>query len=418
MGLLRDIRKLFWGMNKDADPSLVQQGEFTDALNVRVASSEQQHGVGVMETMQGEVEILIDVEAPIYYGGQAIGGDFIYTGYPEVQIGNQVWMKKNWDFNFPGSKVYNNDEANAAIYGRLYNWAQIHKPDFCPQGWHLPVESEIDELLEYLGGAIIAGGRMKEPDDLHWNLPNTGADDFSGFKGLPGGMFDTIFKLLGQYGRFWINTEAGTGALKDKDGNIYTTVIIGSQQWIIENLRTTRYRDNTLIPNLTADGDWIADAIGAYCWYDNDIGNRDVYGALYNWHSVNNPRGLAYFERGGVMEEGWRIPSVADWNTLFTTIGGLAVAGGRLKEVGTTHWLPPNIGATDEYGFRGRGAGQRWYDTGAFTLLMMDLQFWASNEASETEAPIFDIFYGDIVVDYNPGVNKNFGFSVRCVRDI
>ena len=266
MTQLHDRKHFLGGLNKDDDPAKLPEGDYQDGLNVRTQSSEQQHGVGPAETMQSEIEILIDVEAPAYYGGLAIGGDFIYAGYPEVQIGNQVWMKKNWDFNFPGSKVYNNDEANRAIYGGLYKWEHIQRANFCPTGWHIPTEAEVDELLEYLGGALIAGGRMKEPDDLHWNLPNNGADDFSGFKGLPGGMFDTIFKLLRQQAKFWINDEWNPPVpgpppdeiLRDYDGNPYSTVIINGREWIIENLRTTHYADGIRIPNIIGSeyNDW------------------------------------------------------------------------------------------------------------------------------------------------------------------
>ena len=203
----KDIRKLFQGLNKDVDPSLLEQGEFTDGLNVRVASSSQQKGVGVMETLQSEVEVLIDVSAGIQYYGDAIGGDFVYTGYEEVTIGTQVWLKRNWDANYPGSKVYGDNEANRAIYGGLYTWNQAMAADFCPPGWHMPTEAEVNTLLTYLGGELIAGGKMKEPGISHWNTPNTDADDSSGFKGLPGGKFDAIFSLLGEQGLFWIAGE-------------------------------------------------------------------------------------------------------------------------------------------------------------------------------------------------------------------
>lgn len=158
----KNILKFFLGLNKDFDPSLLETGEFTDGLNVRVASSSQQQGVGPAETLQGEVEVLINVSAEIYYG-EAIGGSFQYAGYSEVQIGSQVWLKRNWDFNYPGSRVYNDDEANRAIYGGLYTWNQIMSADFCPPGWHIPTETEVNTLLTYLGGALIAGGKMKEP---------------------------------------------------------------------------------------------------------------------------------------------------------------------------------------------------------------------------------------------------------------
>jgi uncharacterized protein (TIGR02145 family) len=206
----KDLRKFNIGLNKDDNPADLENfkpGEYTDALNMRVASSNEQQGFGVMETLQGEIEMLINVSSINYYYGEAIGAQFIYEGYEEVQIGNQVWMKNNWKNPYSGSKVYNNDEANRDIYGGLYKWDQIMAEDFLPDGWRVPTEADIDELLSYLGGEIIAGGKMKEVGIEKWLTPNTDADDSSGFKGLPGGKYDSGFDLLQEMGLFWLADE-------------------------------------------------------------------------------------------------------------------------------------------------------------------------------------------------------------------
>lgn len=210
----KDLHRFNIGLNSDDGPADLQPGEYCDALNVRVASSDEQQGIGVMETLQGEVEVIINVSSQ-YYGG-AIGGEFIYAGYPEVLIGNQVWMEKNWDANYPGSKAYGNNEINRVIYGGLYTWEMIKASDFCPDGWHIPSEAEVDTLLTYLGGEAIAGGKMKYLGTDQWHTPNTGADNSSGFKGLPAGMYDIAFDLLGFMLKFWIDQEVdvpggGTG---------------------------------------------------------------------------------------------------------------------------------------------------------------------------------------------------------------
>ena len=210
------LKRFFLGLNRDDNPAYLKDGEYTDGLNIRTISSEDEKEAGIAETMQSEIEILIDVSAEIYYGGEAIGGDFVYSGYAEVQIGNQVWMKNNWDANYPGSKVYNNDEVNRDIYGGLYTWNQAMSSDFCPTGWRVPTETDIDELLTFLGGELIAGGKLKEAGEGHWLTPNTSADDISGFKGLPGGKYDLAFSLLG---REWIilggrrRLSLGTGGI-------------------------------------------------------------------------------------------------------------------------------------------------------------------------------------------------------------
>jgi len=206
---IKEIKKSVGGLNTDDNPSILPEGDFVDALNVRVGSSNEQRGVGLVETLQGELEVILDVSAPFTtYYGDAIGGEFLYIGFEEVKIGNQVWMKKNWDDDYPGNKVYDDDEENADEYGRLYTHNQAMAEDFCPEGYHIPTEADIDELLEYLGGAIIAGAAMKELWTEHWLAPNTGADNSSGFKGLPGGMYDTAFDLLQEMGLFWLADEA------------------------------------------------------------------------------------------------------------------------------------------------------------------------------------------------------------------
>ena len=208
----KDLQKPIGGLNTDDNPASLPQGDYSDALNMRISSSDEQHGAGLAETLQGEIELLIGVAGEFLYYGGAIGGEFIYEGYPEIQIGSQVWMKKNWDANYPGSKTYNNDETKVSEYGRLYTQNQALSADFCPLGWKLPTEVDIDQLLAELGGIVIAGGKMKEVGYDHWTTPNTGANDISGFRGLPGGKFNSIFELLGLTGFFWLSDSGSPGA--------------------------------------------------------------------------------------------------------------------------------------------------------------------------------------------------------------
>ncbi|MFA5151455.1 MAG: FISUMP domain-containing protein [Clostridia bacterium] len=204
----KDIHKPVGGLNTDDDPSILPPEDYTDALNMRITSSSEQHGVGVAETLQSEIEVLLDTAMGcLYYYGSAIGGQFVYEGYEEVQIGTQVWMKRNWDVNFPGSKVYDNDEDNREVYGGLYNWYQINQGNFIPDGWHVPTEAEINTLLTYIGGILIGGGKLKEFGLDHWLTPNTDGGDNFGFKALPGGKYDSAFSLLTEAGLFWLADE-------------------------------------------------------------------------------------------------------------------------------------------------------------------------------------------------------------------
>ena len=165
-------------------------------------------------------------------------------------------------------------------------------------------------------------------------------------------------------------------------------------------------------------GDWIADTAGAYCYYNNYDGYKEPYGLLYNWYAVNNVNGLAYFERNGIQELGWRVASDTDWDTLIAALGGAGVAGGKLKEAGLTHWLTPNTGADNSSGFTGVGTGYRQHTDGAFGFFKRYCFFWTSVEVDDDQASYSGIGYTDDNCDVYDNGFKAAGMSVRCVRDI
>jgi len=129
----------------------------------------------------------------------------------EVIIGTQIWMCKNYDSDFPGSKVYNDDEANRAIWGGLYTWAQVTTPGFCPSGWHVPTLAEwqtAESFIEAISGAGTAGGELKEIGLTHWDAPNTGAIDTYTFKFLASGQLASgIYVNMYVNGKLWTATE-------------------------------------------------------------------------------------------------------------------------------------------------------------------------------------------------------------------
>lgn len=202
-------------------------------------------------------------------------------------------------------------------------------------------------------------------------------------------------------------------ALVDLDGNEYTTITIGAQEWIVENLKVTKYADGSAIPNITDGILWGADTLGTYCWYDNDIINKTPYGALYNWYAETNVKELVYFEKDGVQQSDWRIPTSNDWDTLITNMGEYAIAGGKLKEMGLGHWLDPNLGATDIIKFKGLPGGYR-DNAGGFNQLGELGMFFVYNAITSINK---QLSYNSEEVTGDP-TNKNYGFSVRCVRDI
>ena len=184
-------------------------------------------------------------------------------------------------------------------------------------------------------------------------------------------------------------------------------IAIGTQQWMRENLDVLTYRNGDIIPQVTDPTAWAALTTGAWCYYNNDPLNGAIYGKLYNWYAFNDPRGLA--------PVGWHIPTEAEWTTLSTTLGGDAVAGGKMKVAGTTRWTYPNTGADNSSGFAGLPGGFRYYG-GAFSTVGSNGYWWSSAEYSASSA-----FYR--FLDYNFGsitrsaFSKQGGFSVRCLRD-
>ena len=165
----------------------------------------------------------------------------------------------------------------------------------------------------------------------------------------------------GTNGQVLTSTGSGTLTWTNATSVIYTSVLIGTQQWMQQNLEVVTYRDGTVIPQVTDATAWAGLTTGAWCYYGNDPSSG--YGKLYNWYAVNDPRGLA--------PQGWHIPTDAEWTTLSTLLGGTSVAGGKMKTTGITRWNSPNTSATNESGFAGLPGGYRngsgtFYSVGAF----------------------------------------------------
>ena len=195
-------------------------------------------------------------------------------------------------------------------------------------------------------------------------------------------------------------------SITDIDGNTYKTVTIGTQTWMAENLKVTKYNDGIAIRNITNDLVWREYPTGALCDYDNNPSNSETYGKLYNWHAVNT---------GKLCPTGWHVPSDAEWKELTDYLGGTTGAGGKLKETGTTHWASPNTGATNETGFTALpGGGRNIY--GAFGNIGYYGEWWSATEYDAATARYRSM------ISVNSGVSSSYnvkevGFSVRCVRD-
>ena len=198
-----------------------------------------------------------------------------------------------------------------------------------------------------------------------------------------------------------------TYSFSDIDNNFYHSVIIGTQTWMVENLKTTHLNNGTAIPLVTNNAQWyILTTTPAYCWYNNDeVSNKMTYGALYNWYSASN---------ANLCPIGWHVPTDAEWTTLIDHLGGSTGAASKLKETGTTHWGYLNIGATNETGFTAIPAGDRVND-GIFGNLTLGAFIWHSNELTTWGGQITSI--SDTPDVYIEPFSKEFGGSVRCVKD-
>lgn len=286
----------------------------------------------------------------------------------------------------------------------------------------------ITQTTAKCGGSIISdGGTIITAKGVCWSsvknptiadsktLDGTGAGNFT--SDIIGLIYNTTY-----YVRAYATNSAGTGygsamsfktqqgggyTITDIDGNIYHTVSIGTQVWMVENLKTTRYNDGIVLPLVTNSTSWLNLTTPAYCWYNNDASAyKNTYGALYNWYAVNT---------GKLAPKGWHVPTDAEWTTLTTYLGGDTVAGGKLKEIDTTHWQSPNTGATNETGFTALPGGFRDLG-GKFYLVGILGRWWCSTEGGTYYAWNRHIDYGNIGV-YRNYWEKGIGYSVRCLKD-
>ena len=213
------------------------------------------------------------------------------------------------------------------------------------------------------------------------------------------------------------NNPTSSETVKDIDGNVYHTVKIGTQTWMVENLKTTKYKDGTAIPLVTDNKVWINLPTPAYCWYDNDATTyKNTYGALYNWYAVNT---------GKLAPTGWHVPTDAEWTTLKNYVSAnLGTSGSVAKALAaTTNWITnTSVGAigndltkNNTSGFTALPGGYH-SNHGAFYDVGYGGYWWSSTDSSTSYAWNRYLYcYGGSLGRYYD--SKSYGFSVRCVRN-
>ncbi len=211
--------------------------------------------------------------------------------------------------------------------------------------------------------------------------------------------------------------------IKDNGGNSYRSIQIGSQKWMVDNLKTVRYSDVVLnqfklpkkdsIRTLPADSSILFreelsfDTMSYYWKYQGGKSKMD-FGKLYTWYTVKNRN---------ICPQGWHVPSVYDWEKLITFLGGPEIAGGKLKSTDTLLWDIPNQGATNSSNFGAIGGG---YKT-EFATFIDQLKFglyWSTNEDVDfKDCGVAYMFYAGSIKSYKITKSKRAALSVRCVSD-
>ena len=211
--------------------------------------------------------------------------------------------------------------------------------------------------------------------------------------------------------------ETSNGTVKDIDGNVYPTVTIGTQVWMAENLKTTKYRDGSQIPNVTVNNLWDILITGAYCNYNNDAALGTKYGKLYNWYAMHDCRNIA--------PVGWHVASDADWTTLENYVSAnLGNSGSEAKALASkTDWasskgegaIGNDLTKNNSSGFTALPGGGRYYN-GSFYYISEFGYWWSSIEGDTDYVGHRALVYNDFFMS-SYYEDKSSGYSVRCVRD-
>ena len=389
---------------------------------------------------------LVASQTPVFFevvsGGGSVNNDYVYTdsnGIAEVNwtLGNVVGPQS--------LKIYLKDGNENVISGTIQTInATASGTSSLPTLTTLPV-SNITSNSADIGGDITdnGGSPISIRGVCYSTNPNpTTADDTTN-DGTGIGSFTTNLTGLNDNTTYYVRAYATNGVgtaygnevqfttqnnqltVTDFDGNIYETVQIGSQIWMKENLKVTHYADGTPIPLVMNNTDWdnLQDLDKAYCWYNNDLTNKDIYGALYTFSAATNGNITATENVQGVCPNGWHIPTQNDISILYNyleTNYGVNYTGGSLKQSGLNYWQSPNTNATNSTGFTGLPSGERNYD-GTFIGINQSAIFHRllNVTSSNNTYSHFGLSYdtGNLIGGTGNGNGIRVGKSCRCIKD-
>jgi uncharacterized protein (TIGR02145 family) len=311
---------------------------------------------------------------------------------------------------------------NEDIYNQVLIYLRLGKPSVSTSTINsiTKTTADVGGIVTGVGGSEVIDrgvfwGQSQNPDLTGTKIPiGNGAGSFSA-------TLSGLSPLTTYYVKAYATNSAGTaygneikfrtiggevGSVTDFEGNIYKTVVIGSQTWMAENLRTVKFNDGTNIPIIPSMYDWQPLTTPGCCWNNSGTG----YGVFYNWYSLETA------SNGGknVCPEGWHIPSDVDWNILSEYLGGDFVAGGKLKEEGTSHWSIPNSATTNESGFTALPGGMR-NSIGVVSGGGLFGYWWTLSEDGVGSAWNRTLSHMNSISRLSE--LKNSGLSVRCLKD-
>jgi uncharacterized protein (TIGR02145 family) len=199
------------------------------------------------------------------------------------------------------------------------------------------------------------------------------------------------------------------GTMTDQQGNVYRTIVIGNQEWMAENLKTSVYRNGDPIANVTDNNQWASLTTGAWCYYNNDSQYDCPYGKLYNWYACTDSRGLCPI--------GWHVPTFTDWNNLdyFVELSSEQLKSTGTLESGTGLWHAPNTNANNNLGFSAIPGGIRNFSNGSFSAIGNSSNLSSTTIAGPVWSYILD--YSNSYTFLYDNTVESDGLNVRCIKD-